>query len=88
MRALLEILVKYLLPYPDPLRRRRMRRACALISCSSWPEDQARPADVAQLALLRLLRLQREAHRVAAFQNFESTTLLAGAAVETCIAGL
>lgn len=89
MGALLEILVKYLLPYPDPMRRRRMRRAArALISCSPWPEDQARPADVAQLALLRLLRLQREAHRVAAFQNFESTTLLARAAVETCIAGL
>ena len=89
MNVLLGWAIRYLLPYPDPLRRRRMRKAAkALITFSTWPGDEAESAHVAQLVLLRLLRLQREAHRSAAVRNFEATVLLTRAATETCIAGM
>jgi len=66
-----------------------MRKAAkALITFSTWPGDEAESAHVAQLVLLRLLRLQREAHRSAAVRNFEATVLLTRAATETCIAGM
>lgn len=66
-----------------------MRRAArVLVTCSPWPGEGASAAEIVQLALLRLLRLQREAHRVAAVRAFESLLLLSRAAVETLIAGL
>jgi len=42
---------KCLLPYPDPIRRRRLRRhAHALVSWTNWPGDTATPVEVAELA--------------------------------------
>jgi hypothetical protein len=89
VKDLARFLAFYFLPYPDPWRRRRMRRAAgALVTCSPWPGEHASSAEIAQLALLRLLRLQREAHRSAALEAFEALLLLSRAAVETFIAGL
>lgn len=82
------ILVAGALPYPDPRRRRAARRAAGeLINCVPWPGDDATPIEIAQLALLRLLHLQREAHRCTREQR-EAVGLLARAAVETAITGL
>ena len=82
-------LLRSLLPYPDLLRRRRMRKSARrLIVSALWPEDHATSLDIAQLALLRLLWLQRETHRAARKGLADATALLARAAVETCIAGL
>jgi hypothetical protein len=58
-----------------------------LIDCRPWPGDDATPIEIAQLALLRLLYLQREAHRCTRQQR-EAVSLLARGAVETAITGL
>jgi hypothetical protein len=82
------ILLAGALPYPDPRRRRAARRAAEeLIDCEPWPGDDATPLEIAQLASLRLLHLQREAHRCTPQQR-EAVALLARAAVETAIIGL
>ena len=84
----LAILLSSALPYPDPRRRRAARRAAGeLIECRPWPGNNATPIEIAQLTLLRLLHLQREAHRCNRQQR-EAATLLARAAVETAITGL
>jgi hypothetical protein len=89
VKDFLDLLVRYAIPYSDPLRRRHMRRAArALVTCSPWPGEQASADQIVQLALLRLLRLQHEAHRSALVGNFEATVLATRAAIETCIAGL
>lgn len=89
MKSALNAIAIQLLPYPDPWQRWRMRRvARELITCSPWPGEAASPADIAQLALLRLLYLQREAHRTARSGGFEATMLLARASVDACISGL
>jgi hypothetical protein len=76
-------------PYPDPLRRRRFRTAAyALPGSDVWPGDDATPAEVAELALLRALRLQHEVRRAALLRQTEATLLLTRASIETCIAGL
>jgi hypothetical protein len=76
------------LPHPDPRRRSKARRAALrLVDGVSWPGDDATPAQVAGLALLRLLWLQREAHRCSPRQT-EASALLARASIETCITGL
>jgi hypothetical protein len=78
-----------LLPYPDPLRRRRIRTAArALIRGSVWPGDSAQPLDIVELMLLRLLWLQCETHRAARARSPDAAALLARASIETCIAGL
>jgi len=78
-----------LLPYPDPWYRWRMRRAArALVTCSPWPDEEASSTDIARLALLRLLNLQRETHRSARIGILEGTMLLARASVDTCISAL
>jgi hypothetical protein len=64
------------------------RTARALVTCSPWPEEAASHSDIAQLALLRLLHLQREARRSARAGSVEGTMLLARAAIEACISGL
>jgi hypothetical protein len=89
VKSALNTILRQLLPYPDPWRRRRMRRtARALVTCSPWPGEAASPSDIAQLAMLRLLHLQREAHRSARAGGSEGTMLLARAAIEACISGL
>ena len=89
VRSALNTIARQLLPYPDPWHRWRMRRtARALVTSSPWPQEAASPSDIAQLALLRLLHLQREAHRSARAGGFDGTMLLARAAIDACISGL
>ncbi|MHB8296933.1 MAG: hypothetical protein ACYDH5_20455 [Acidimicrobiales bacterium] len=65
-------------PYPDPRRRLRVRKAARrLVTCSPWPGDDATAEDVAQLALLRALWLDRETHRAYRHRHSESAALLA-----------
>lgn len=54
-----------------------------------WPQDEAAVTalDFAQLALLRLLRLQRETRRAVRTRQREAAALLARTSMETCILG-
>lgn len=66
-----------------------MRRAAFnLITCDRWPGDAATGTDAAQLALLRLLWLQRRIRRAVRSWHAEEAAYLARGAVETCIVGL
>ena len=81
--------MREVLPYPDPLRRRRARKAArALVRCEPWPEEDATPSDIAQLSLLRVLWLQRETRQAVRWRQQEAAALLVRSAVETCITGL
>lgn len=85
--AVFSPVVKGTLPYNDLRCRRRVRReARSLLTCDPWPGDDATPVQLAQLALLRSLTLQRCARR--AVQHSEAVALLARAALETCLIGL
>jgi hypothetical protein len=89
IKVLVHAVAKCLMPYPDPIHRRRLRRdAKALVSWTKWPGDDATTLDVAELALVRLLWLQREVHRAARSKQKEATALLARSAIETCITGM
>jgi hypothetical protein len=77
------------LPYPDLLRRGRVRRAARrLITCKQWPGDDATGMDAAQLALLRLLYLQHLTRTAVSERRAEDAALLARASIETAIVGL
>lgn len=83
------MLIRNVLPYWDPVARRRVRQvARSLAPSDPWPGDDATSEEVAGLVLLRLLWLQRQAHRAGQLRQVEATMLLARAAVEACIAGL
>jgi hypothetical protein len=87
--ALVAFIARAALPYWDPVRRRRVRRAARrLVECSPWPGDEATAMDVAQLALLRLLWLQRETRRAARWRQSEAVALLARTSIETCLTGM
>lgn len=58
------------------------------MTSSPWPGKEADGSQIAQLALLRLLSLQREAHQAARAGHSESVGLLARTVIETCIVGL
>jgi hypothetical protein len=92
MNAVAAVSRQYLrgvLPYPDLLRRRRIRRAALrLVTCEEWPGADATGTDAAQLALLRLLWLQRLTRNAVSERRAEEAALLARAALETCIVGL
>lgn len=79
-----------LLPAPDPVRRRRVRAdARRLVDCDPWPEDDATTGpDVAKLALLRLLYLQKQTRRAALAGAGEAVVQLARSSVEACLLGL
>lgn len=88
-RALMAALCRGLVPYPDPARRRRVRRrARVLVTCEPWPGDAATGADVAQLALLRVLWLQRQIRRAARTRSHEAAVLLARSCLEACLLGI
>ena len=79
------------LPYPDLVRRARIRRrARDLAGRDLWPQDEAAVTglDFARLALLRLLWLQRETRRAVRTRQREAAALLARTSMETCILGL
>jgi hypothetical protein len=87
--SLARFLLRAAVPYPDPLRRRRIRNAARrLITCEPWPGDDATTLDIAQLALLRALWLQKQTRSSARTRDSEATALLARGAIETCISGL
>jgi hypothetical protein len=92
MNGAREIVWLYLrgaLPYPDLLRRARMRRrAGRLITCKQWPGDDATGMDAAQLALLRLLYLQQLTRTAVSERRAEDAALLARASIETAMVGL
>jgi hypothetical protein len=92
MNGAREIVWRYLrgaLPYPDLLRRSRMRRGAGrLITSKRWPADEATGMDAAQLALLRLLYLQQLTRTAVSERRSEDAALLARAAIETAIVGL
>lgn len=78
------------LPYPDLIRRLRVRRAAkALVTCRTWPEDDATTGlHTAQLALLRVLWLQRETRRLTRGRHREAAVLMSRSALETSILGV
>jgi hypothetical protein len=82
-------LMRAVLPYPDLWRRWRVnRRAHKLITCRLWPGDDATGMDAAQLALLRMLWLQRLTRNSVSMRRDDDVVLLARTAIETCIVGL
>lgn len=73
----------------DPLRRRRVRSAAKrLVPTKAWATKDATADEIARLALLRVLFLQRETRRAARHVGAEASALLARAAIETAISGL
>jgi hypothetical protein len=58
------------------------------VTCEPWPDEDAKGRDAAQLALLRLLFLQRQVRRAVRWRQREAAALPARSAAETCIVGL
>jgi hypothetical protein len=85
------MVLRGVLPYPDPVRRARVRRrARNLAARDPWPQDEAAATglDYATLALLRTLALQRATRRAVRNRDREGAALLARTSMETCILGL
>jgi hypothetical protein len=81
--------LRCVLPYPDVLRRVRVRRAAfRLVTSQPWPGDDATGEDAAQLALLRILSLQRDTRRAVRSRRHEAAALQARVALETYILGV
>jgi len=77
------------LPVPDLLSRYRVRRLAAdLVKCDPWPGMAATGEDAAQLALLRLRRLQHDTRRAVRSRQDEAAVMLARVSIETLITGL
>lgn len=77
------------LPCPDLASRYQMRRAARkLITLPAWPGMNATSADTAQLAVLRLLWLQRQTRRAVRGRHREAAIMLARTCVETLLLGL
>jgi hypothetical protein len=83
-------MVRGVLPAADVLRRRRIRAgARKLVVLDRWPEDaDTTGADAAQLALLRVLRLQRETRKAARARLNEATATSARLALEAALQGI
>jgi hypothetical protein len=80
-----------LLPWPsglDLIRRRQVRGASWRIGRSVTTDGELDGPDLARLALVRLLWLQRQTHRAVRTGNREAAIVLARTAMETAIAGL
>ena len=89
IRELSRSLIRGLIPYPDPLKRRRIRIAARrLVRCDPWPGNDASPLQLSELCLLHALWLQRETHRAVRLRQAEAAALLARASIETCILGM
>jgi len=73
----------------DPLRRWRIRcTAHKLVSDKAWAGDEATAQEIARLALLRVLWLQKQVRRAARNQEDEAAAMLARAAIEGTLSGL
>lgn len=93
----LEAVVRHFLGWPrrrlasyDPAQRRRIRHAVKqLVPDDAYGDPGAvTPNEIARLALLRLLYLQREIHRSGRLRQTEAAATLTRLAIETCIVGL
>jgi hypothetical protein len=61
LASLARIIARTMLPCPDLIRRCRVRSAARkVVTCSPWPGLDATGTDAAQLAILRVLWLQRQ----------------------------
>jgi hypothetical protein len=77
------------LPCPDLVTRYRMRRkAHGLVTLRTWPDMAASSAETAQLAMMRLLWLQRQTRRAVRGRHKDAAAMLARASVETLFLGL
>jgi hypothetical protein len=73
----------------DPLRRRRVRVAAKrLIPAKAWATENATADEIARVALLRVMFLQRETRRAARHAEGEAAAMLARASMEAAISGL
>ena len=73
----------------DPLRRRQVRIAAKrLVPAKAWVNNNATADEIARIALLRVLFLQRETRRAARHADEEASVMLARASIETAIGGL
>jgi hypothetical protein len=89
LRQLLKNVALGLLPYPEMVRRLRIRsRARKLIRCEPWPGNDATPVQLAELILTRALWLQRSTHRAVFLRQPEAAALLARTSVENTIVGM
>ena len=85
----IRIAILGMLPCPDLAARHRMRRdARDLITLRTWPGMDATSAQAAQLAMLRLLWLQKQTRRAVRWRQREAAVMLARACVETMFLGL
>jgi len=83
------VLIAGFLPCPDLLTRRQVRRqALALLGLKAWPGMSAAREDAAQLAMLRLLNLQKKVHRLVVLRQREASVMMARSGVETPLLGL
>ena len=64
------------------------RQAVSLIGLQAWPGMNASSEDVAQLAMLRLLHLQKQVHRLVLLRQREASVMMARSGVETLLLGL
>lgn len=86
---IVRVAVAGFLPCPDLSARRQMRReALSFVGLEAWPGMNATSEDVAQLAMLRLLDLQKQVHRLVLLRQREASVMLARSGVETLLLGL
>lgn len=89
VRPFVRILLLAVFPVPDLISRHRVRRAAGnLMTCDPWPGMAATGPDAAQIAILRLLFLQRQTRRAVRSRQAEAATMLARASIEALITGL
>ena len=90
LKALAKAVLGGMLPYPDFRRRRRVRRAAReLVVCEPWPSDaQTTGPNAAQLALLRVLYLQKQTRRAARTRMPDAAVQMARSSLEACLLGL
>ena len=85
----MQALLRPYLPVYDPIRRHRVHRAARiLINLKAWPGLEATSHDAAQLALLRLIDLEKQTRRSSRLHQHESAVLLARTSIDTCITGM
>lgn len=85
----IRLLLRMVLPHRDPISRKRVRRAATnLVTIDNWSGDDATNEELAQLALVRLLWLQRECRRAARRGHTEAAVLVSRTAIETLIVGM
>ena len=78
-----------ILPCPDLASRRRIRRdSVRLVTLRTWPGREASSAEAAQLAMLRILWLQRQTRRAVRGRHSDAAAMLARASVEALLLGL